>query len=688
MSLEDFKNDVANDYEVTREQREDANKDMRFIGVTGGMWEDYLSATHGSDTDRARMEFDMTTDNVMRYVGEWTTSRAGVIYEPDDGDTTDDDAELLTGVYRGDYRENGGKAAQDNAIYETSICGVGAIQLSEQFVDEEDPENEQQEIIWKTVHNAYDHVMFESNAKEANKSDASYVTKLTGFTPRAFEKKYPGLNPSSAYTPTTIWQNNIDWYSEDMIYIGERYEISKEDEMVSVWQNEIANKIYAYPMNQLEDVRPELIAGGWTHVRDRKIKRQVVDKSIFTGQEFIEEGKRIAGRYLPIVPVYGYRVFVGGKEYTWGLVRKQMDGNRAINTLISKLAETSAASANDINIYLDEQVDGREDDLADNTDKAYQVINPITDPTSGQTVAAGPVGKITSPMVDQSAMAALDAIFGYMQQKTGGAPQDTLNPDVSGKAVNALRKRENLNTQVIDNNIESSISQVGRVYRSKAGDLYTRNMMKKAIGEDGKARMQELNKITLDPQTGNQINLNDLSRGRFSVTVDTGQQYETEREATVESIERVIEKLPQNSPYLGPTLAMWMENISGTGLKPLKEFNRKLMLSQGLIEPESDEERKLIEEQKNQKDPQQGLIEAATQQQLAEAKELTAKAQGAQAVAIKDIATAGKTQADTQKVKAETSEIVVDINQKLQEGAATRAFNRFAQNTRITGGQA
>ncbi|MCZ6898283.1 MAG: hypothetical protein O7D95_06225 [Betaproteobacteria bacterium] len=60
--LEEFKQDVADDYEVTRHQREDANKDIRFIGVTGGMWEDYLTTTHGDDDDRVRMEFDITSD--------------------------------------------------------------------------------------------------------------------------------------------------------------------------------------------------------------------------------------------------------------------------------------------------------------------------------------------------------------------------------------------------------------------------------------------------------------------------------------------------------------------------------------------------------------------------------------------------------------------------------------------------
>ena len=679
--LAQFMQDASDDYAVNEKQIRDANKDIRFIGVTGGMWEDYLEKTHSENSDRARLEFDMTSERLFTFVGEQTKNRAGVIYEPDDMKTTDDDAELLTGVYRGDFRENGGKPSQDNAVFEAATCGFGAIQLSEQFVDEEDPENDNQEIIWKTVHSAHDHVIFDANAKEANKSDSRWVTKLTGFTPKAFKAKYPDTAEVSAFTPTTDYQSALDWYSVEQVYVAERYEIKQIKEDVSVWQNVELNQIRAYPLDELEDVKGELEVTGWEFVRERQIKRQIVEKSIFTGQEFLQKPKRIAGKYLPIIPIYAYRVFIGGKEYYWGLVRKLMDGNRALNTLISQLTETSAASANSINLYLNDQVEGHENELADNTDKAYQVINPAMD-DNGNLIAAGPVGRIDPPMVDQSAMAAIGMITNHLLQKSGDN-QDALNPDVSGKAVNALIQRHNLSTQFIMENIVQSMAQVGRVYRSKAGDLYTRSMMKKAISADGTLRTVELNQVSLDTQNGNAININDLSRGRFSTTVDVGQSYETQQEATVESIERLIEKLPEGDPLQGPAISMWINNIRGTGLEPLKKLNRMNMIKSGLVDAETDDEKQMLEQSQQQKDPNQDLLAAAAQQQLAEAANLNAKTQGQQAVSAKTMAEAMETQADTQSTKAKTAEVVVDINERLQANQAAQVFRRFAQNTPI-----
>jgi hypothetical protein len=682
IKLEQFKQDVSDDYELTEKQREDQGKDIRFIGVTGGMWEDYLEKTHGEDSDRARLEFDMTSERLFKFVGEWTKSRAGVIYQPDDMATSDDDAKLLTGIYRGDFRENGGKPAQDNAIFEAAACGMGAIQLSEQFVDEEDPENENQEIIFKTVHSAYDQVMFDSNAKEANKSDARWVTKLTGYTPKAFDAKYPGTAKASAYVPNNQYGNNFDWYSQELIYIAERWEIEKNREDVSVYQNVKLNKIKAYPKADVtDDVKAELEAFGWEFVRDRKITRQVVMKSIFTGQEFIEEPKRISGKFLPIVPFYAYRVFIDGKEHTWGLVRKLMDGNRALNTMISKLTETSAASADSINIYLEDQVEGHESELADNTNKAYQVVNPAYD-ENGTLIAAGPVGRIDPPAVDQSAMTAIGIITNHMLQKSG-ENQDSKNPDLSGVALKAVFARENSTTQVISNHIIESLGQVGRVYRSKAGDIYTRSMMKKSISADGTLTNVELNKVFLDPQTANAININDLSQGRFSTTVDVGPMYETQQEATVDSIERLLEKLPPNSPLQSAAISMWISNQQGIGLEPLKKLNRRNMIQQGLIDPETDDEKQELQQSQQQKDPNADLMAAATKQADGEANLANARADGQQAKTAKEMAEVGKTQAETEKVKADTAEIVVDINSKMKEGAAADSFNRFTKNAQI-----
>jgi hypothetical protein len=91
----------------------------------------------------------------------------------------------------------------------------------------------------------------------------------------------------------------------------------------------------------------------------------------------------------------------------------------------------------------------------------------------------------------------------------------------------------------------------------------------------------------------------------------------------------------------------------------------------------------MLQQMQQQKDPNQDLIAAATQQALGEANKLNAEAEGQQATNVKNIATAGKTQAETEKTKAETVQIVRDINAQENEQVAAQIFRRFAADTRI-----
>ena len=655
--LDQFKLDVSDDYDATETQRKAQNEDMRFISVDGGMWEGYLEQSHhNSRKARAMLEIDITSDYVMRYVGEWTLNRASVTYTPDDQATTDDDAELLSGIYRGDFKENDGQISQDTAVMETGICGVGAFKLCTKFVDEENPENEDQEIIWQPIHNAYSHVIFDENAKRADKADARHVTVLTGYKKSAFESEWPDAEPVSAYTPPST---GFSWVSGEQIYIAERYEIVTKKEIVQVWQHLGLNKVQAYNVEQFEEVKDELEGLGWEFVRERKINRQTVEKSIFTGNEFLEEPKRIAGKYLPIIPMYGYRAYIDGEEHARGLVRKLKDSNRLINSGISRMAESSASSPDSVPYFTAEQVKGKEDQLADPT-AAFKVLNSIID-QQGNKIASGPLGMTQPSQIDPNTSGMIELISGFVQKTTGGTPQDTIDPQTSGKAVNALRAWENLNTQVITDNILQSIKHSGKVYRSMAADVYTRAQMKRVLGINGQSKIEQINTSSLDPQTGNPINLNDLSRGRFAVDVEVGPQYESQKEATIESIERILGQLTENSPYYAPLLSMWMENISGTGLEPLKKFNRNLMLRQGLADPESPEEQQMLQSLQQQTDPQEELVKAATNQQNAEAQNL-------QASSMQKIA-------DAQLKKAQAAEKVVDIGIKQTEQTLRRLVN-------------
>lgn len=667
-------NKIADAFCINEEERDAANEDMRFCNVDGGMWEDWLTNTHGSDTNRAKLEFDITTDYVNRYVGEQKLNRANVLFTPDDNATNDDDADLITGIYRADFKDNDGQISEDNAIEEVAETGIGHFKLLTKFEDQ-DPENENQNIHWEPIYNSFNTVVWDAQSKRIDKEDAKWCCVLEGYNKDSFESTFPNATPASAYEPYS--RKTLDWSGQDMIYVAEYYERKIITETLHVYQNVEREEIKAYSEEDLKDIRDELIADGWEFVRERKIKRHIVEKSIFTCKEYLEEPEKIPGEYIPVIPMYGFRKYVDEKERYRGLVRKLKDANRMFNTSISRIADTAATSPVRKPVFTKNQIKGREYDggWADQTQGAFNVINDLVD-VNGNPILTGPVGYTEPPNIDPNTVGALEVTTQFVQQTTGNSPQDTIDPDASGKAINALRARENLNTQTMTDNILVGKKHSGKVYLSIANEIYAGIRVKRSMKEDGSESLNTLNQEIMDNETGKIVLSNNITDKRFKVDVEVGPQYESQREATVETLERAMQLVGPESKYFEPMMSMWMQNIAGTGLNELKEYNRNEMLKMGLAKPETEEEQAMLERLSQQADPQAELNQSIAEQQKAEARSLDASAQ--------------QKLADAQKKKAETVEILEGIG-KDPDGVTRLKFNEqtgqleSANNSRTAG---
>jgi len=184
----DYLEEMKADYEACQEQRKDANEDFRFMMVPGAQWEDWLDRKYDN---RARLEVDFCADSVNAYMADWTDNRVAVKYSPDGRDTTEDDSELLQGLYRRDFRRNGGRLAVDNAVFEAAICGVGAFRIGTEDQDKEDPENNDQHVVWSPIYEAHNCVIWDMGSSKKTKEDAWHVNVLEEFDPKTLAKQFP-----------------------------------------------------------------------------------------------------------------------------------------------------------------------------------------------------------------------------------------------------------------------------------------------------------------------------------------------------------------------------------------------------------------------------------------------------------------------------------------------------------------
>lgn len=667
--LDKFLSDLRIDYDATEDQRTAADIDFRFINVVGGQWEDYLD-THYEN--RTKLEFDMVSDYRNKFVGEWTSAPVGVEYKPDDSATSDDDAELLNGVRRADFRDRFGTMATTNAVEEVTTCGVGGYKISAVFESPGDPENDNQVIEYRPIHNAYETVLWDSGSKRIDKVDARHVTELTAYTKESFKAEFgDDVDPVSAVNPTRPLATGM-LHTPEQIFVATRYHVENNKAKVFVYENLREGKIESYSAEDHKEMEAELkLTGFHNFKREREIIKRSIFKTVFSGVDIIEPPVRIAGEWLPIVPFYGYRGWVGGTEWYRGLVRKLIDPARLMNQQMSQLAENAASAGQEVPIFTPEQIQGFEHFWADKNNKPYMLINPTVD-ASGQTIAAGPVGYLKPPQLDANTTAILQTVPNFIQQVTGGAPQDTLDPEMSGKAINALIKRQNMNTKVVMDNIAAAIEWGGTVYQSIAAEVYDGPRMMKIIGKDGSQSKAQLHQPEFDENSGRLVESNVLSDKKFKAYSDTSGAFESQRDQTVDEMKGMITALngvPGMEGLIPEMVAAIVENMSGTGLDGIKKIVRNDQVAKGLIKPNTPEEEQIFAQaQEPKEDPQKKLMEAAAQQQLAEARSLDASSQ--------------QKIADSQKKNAETAEIISSIEldkAKLLIEIRDRTLNRVKE---------
>ena len=607
---------IDKDYFDKDQQRDWSNEDMRFCDVDGAMYDDWFQDQFAN---RPKMEFNKVAQAVHRFIGEWASARFGTKFLPDDGAASDADAELLSGLYRKDFRRSSGAESIDQAVMEMAKGGYGALRLSTEFIDEEDPENTKQRVLFEPIFSAYSSTVFDANAKKYDKSDARHVTYLEQMTRKAAEAEW-GDSVSSAFTPPN--QQRFNWNNQSMVWIGHFYEIKEEKETAIVFTDPLGKKKTVYE-KELKSFLSEMADGGYEEKSRRKIKRKTVWKTIVAGNVILEEAKRIPGKILPIIPMYGFRSFVDGKEFWYGIVRKNKDANRLFNMSATSVAEMAATTSKDMPIFTDEQVEGRETELAEMHLGKYNYvkINQLYDEQGG-IIPAGPVGVWAAPRVDPNNAAVMQIASEYIREETGGSPQEVMDTEMSGKAINAMISRVDMNTFVLMDNIAKTLKRVGEVYRSIAGEIYDTERMVNRIEEDGSEKQAQLFEIVVDEQTGESKAINDITKGQFEVIVDTGPAFASRRRETLETMKDILTITPPNSPYFTFLYNAIIQNVDGTGLDELKEFGDQQMLMSGHRQPETEEEVALLQQAKDSESNEQGeLMQSLAMEAQANAQE-------------------------------------------------------------------
>lgn len=646
---------------VMRPERIQCLQDRRFASIAGAQWEGKLGEQF---ENKPKFEVNKVHLAVIRRINEYRNNRITADFISKDGSENDKLADVCDGLYRADEQYSNADEAYDNAFEEAVTGGFGAYRYIAKYEDDEDPDDERQRICIEPIFDADSSVFFDLNAKRQDKADAQFCFVITSMTHGAYRDEYDD-DPSS--WPAAVKDTFFDWNTPDVVYVAEYYKIEKKKETVYVYRDVLGNE-ERYTDEDFKgdpELEASLEAMGSQLLRTKKCKVPKVRKYIMSGGGILEDCGYIAGKHIPIVPVYGKRWFVDNVERCMGVVRLAKDPQRLKNMQLSKLGEISALSSIEKPIFTPEQMSGHQVMWAQDNLKAYPylLVNSITD-ANGQKMPAGPIAYTKSAQIP-SAMAALLQITETDMQEILGSQQqgDKMVSNISGKAVDMIQQRLDMQDFIYMSNFAKGVKRGGEIWLSMAQELYTEAGRKmKIISANGDAESVELLRPEMDKASGMSGIANDLSKAKFEVAVDVGPSSSSKRAATVRALTGMM-AISTDGETKQVLESMTMMNMEGEGVEDVRNFFRRRLVKMGVVEP-TEKEREEMEAE---------AAAAANAPPDPNAQLLLSMAQEAEAKAAKARADTVKTAADSELSRAKTVETLAKIDMDAQDHALNMA---------------
>lgn len=568
-------------YGAERPQRDQCIEDMEFAQVSGMQWDDLAQQ---SRANRPRYEINKLALHINQVVGDQRQNRTTINVRPSKNGAQQDIAEAYKGLIRNIENDSRFKDSKDNAFFEVCNGGIGAWYVTTEYNANDSFE---QDIVIKTVRSAATSVFFDPGATEENKQDAMWAFVSMDISKEEFKAKYPKKTESSM--PRTYdTQTATPWIGRDTLRIADYWvkepymkEIAQMSDGSVIELTENVEKV----LKELSEQQPPVFiakdAKGKKQIR--KVKDHRVTYYKISGSEILEGPRRWAGRYIPVVPVFGYNIWINGRHYYRGMVRLAKDAQRVYNYATSSAIEQTALAPKDPFWVTPTQIQGYEKDFTqfNVTNNPFQRYNP--DPK-----APGPPQRGGAPAVQQALIAQISQADQDIMATTGRfSPSLGDNPgEQSGRAVLAQQAKGDLGTEMLNDNLVKAIEYTGVILVDLIPRIYDTERQLRIVGDDGTNKLVPINKVVKDMESGDTVIINDLTQGKYDVTVDTGPAYATKRIEVLNTLNALAQSNPQFA-QMAPDLMAKMVDFEYA--PELSRRFRKMLLQQRLIEPTEEE---------------------------------------------------------------------------------------------------
>lgn len=503
------------------ENRTLALEDLRFVAVPGNQWEE---AQRKARKGRPCYEFPVLRSHWRQVVNDQKKARPGIkVRAVEDGDAKG--AELRQGLIRNIEATSNAERAYDGAFELLTASGFGAWRVKTAYSSDDAWE---QDIKIQRIADPLSTVWFDPDAMEPDLRDAKYCFVEETLSREQFEARYPKAEAVD-FESAKKWDSR-QWFGEGSVRVAEYWRLVPVTKtLLLLSDGKTVDKAEVTP-----EVAADMDAKGVTIVKTRECHSHKVVMSIVSGAEEIDGPHDSVFHRIPIVPVYANRHFIEGKWRWSGLVRPAKDSQRLVNYNLTTGQETLAKQHKAVPIVTPKMLEGegvkRLWDSSNAADAPYLPITPDPQMPGGPSFLTPPPIHAAFVNLGQMSIDLVKSATGIFDASLGAKSNET-----SGRAILARQAEGDTATYDYQDSLAFGIQATGEIVLHALPKVYDTPRAMRVLGKDGGEQWVQIND-----------GANDLSAGKYDVTVTTGPSYDTQRMEFVDA----LTQLGQGNPAI------------------------------------------------------------------------------------------------------------------------------------------
>lgn len=543
--------------DADQHNREAALDDLKFWRL-GEQWPEGAKEQREKES-RPCLTFNKGPTFIRQVVNEGRQNKPAIKVPPADDTADVETADIINGLIRNIEYSSNADVAYDTGLDFGASCGIGYWRVGIEYAHDDtfDLDIEIQRIDNPLA------VYRDYATTAADSSDWMRCFVVDSISCDEFEEKYKGKEKVD-------WESDAygampdEWREGKNIIIAEywcRKEVTRTiclmnngEVMAADW---LAETVQDLPIGAPNMTNEEMLqVQGITRVNERETKSYEVKQHIMNGVEILETNEW-AGRYIPIVPVYGEEINIEGKRYYRSMLRDARSAQENFNYWRSASTEVVALAPKAPFI-------GPAGAFATDADKwatanvkshayiEYDVVNEAGGvPPQRQAFAGVPAGILQEAL---NASDDMKAVIGIYDAGLGARSNET-----SGIAIGARKAESDTGTFHFIDNQARAIRHTGRIIIDLIPHVYNKARVIRVMGVDKQPQNVPINQPLQPGQMpqdeDGMAQIYDLTAGKYDLTVDTGPSFQTRREEASAGMVELLRALPQAAPILAPRLA-------------------------------------------------------------------------------------------------------------------------------------